>query len=557
MKAFLKKVCINADKAEPSLSLFAIFALFSGIFTVGCVVLGPYPITKFPKDTAYFLVQGDVLLRGFRPYLDYYSVHGPFPFLFSAIAVHFQGVTMHAVITAQILGALLFGTLMFKIAISRVQGFWVIVLALSVELILVSCTPIGSKSWREFTCAMWYNSMGYCIQSIIFLFLLVPSNSDSVRSRWIDQVIVAFCLSACLFTKYSFFLPTIVVYIVGSMLFPRDRKSFVQAIYTLLIALALSAIFMVSAGCSVSGYFRFLDIMASSFRVNPVRLTLRFLHYTRTLGVFSLGVALTVWLAYEAGLLRKFLREWVLVVLMLGSLMVSASTSAQDREVLPLLGVVPLGVTVALLSHMTRESIPKNKYLVLSALAISLLMIVHSPKNSLLSWAFSHISLDTLTLPVERISSTEVESLGLELASNVDPNLFALMPKEWSLRQASALKLLEQAGYQEPDSIFVAADVSSINMLRGADYSKGHVVWWPIVFATSSESFPLTEEDLLHDAQWVLRDNVDGRIWEYLNYHRGEYFRSQFKESARDDQWTLYSRRNIPTAYSESDSKEP
>lgn len=157
MLSSLEKLCcrwLDPQSARFSMRKFLVFSAIS-VPLMGLVLwLGPCPITKYPRDTAYVLIQGDFLLQGYRPYVDYNSMHGPFTFLFFAAGMIVHGVSLHAIILAQVLGGIFFGLLMFRIAVNRLHVFWAILLAVSVELILLSCTPIGHRTWREFTCAM-------------------------------------------------------------------------------------------------------------------------------------------------------------------------------------------------------------------------------------------------------------------------------------------------------------------------------------------------------------------------------------------------------------------
>jgi hypothetical protein len=535
---------IRPEQTSNSLRPLFSFLALTCVMVVACLTLGPYPITKFPQDTLYFLTQGDMLLKGYRPYVDFYSMHGPFPFLFSAAGMYFHGVSLESIILAQVLGGVVFGALMFKIASNRVNGFWAVLLAISIELILVTCTPVGSKSWREFTCAMWYNTIGYCILATIALYLFVPSRSTSRLSNAIDQFIIAFVLMACFMTKVSYFVPVVAVFVFGQVIMPRSGQSRGQGILILALAGVLSVALMASLGGSIASYLRFLSEM--SVKVSPVMLALRFLHYTMTLGQFLLGIVLLLWFAYDTGLLRRLKREWVLIVLMLGTWLGSAATSAQDLEILPMLGIVPLAMTVLLVSVVRKESLPVNKYLVSTALAIAFLLIVHVPKNSILSWGFSHIkNVPTLAGPVERLSPGELTTREFEMAPQVNANLLAWLPRDFVDQQIDALSLIKRFGVNKGDTLFVAADQSSLNTLSGIDYPHRYVAWWPFIYLQEPETIALIDDQMLADADWILRDSYYEGFWRYLKHHRGGFIDQNFDEVGTEGQWTLYRRKAI------------
>jgi hypothetical protein len=518
-----------------------VFFAISGLLMATVLLLGPYPITKYPRDTAYMLVQADYLVKGYRPYIDYNSMHGPFAFLFPAVGMMVHGVSMQSIILAQVLGASLFGLLMFKMAINRVHAFWAVLLAVSVELILLSCTPIGSRAWREFTCAMWYNAIGYSIQSIIFLYLLVPSRSSSQFSRWVDTGIVAFCLAACLLTKMSFFIPTVVLFVFGAVVWPREREMRLHGIVVILLAILVVLGIMGSLSGSLASYWNFLDAM--QFKANPLFMVLRFLQYTRTIGVFLLGMLLVSWMAHEVGMIKELRREWVLALLMFGTLLLSASTASQDQEILPMLGVVPLGVSALIATLAKRDGRRLNLQLAAPALIIALLLVTHAPKNGALSLVFSHLTVPVLSDPIQHYSRREIDAMELNLPSRVDPDVFTSMPKTWVDQQLAALKLLDEAATDDERVIFVATATSPIALLSDYQNALGQAAWWPHVFAAAAEDFPLLDSHLLEDTDWILRDLEDTYCWSYLKHHRGEFIDKNFELVAENEYWELYGRR--------------
>jgi hypothetical protein len=506
-------------------------ALFTTVFA-----LGPYPVTIFPDDTMYPLVQGDLLLRKDRPYVDYYSMHGPFPYLFSAVAVAAQGISLEAVVLMQSLGAATFGLLMFVIAWRRTHGALAVILAISVELLLLSCTPLGDKSWREFSCAMWYNSVGYVLYSIVFLYMLAPPRRGSSAWRAIDAVIIGTCLAGAFCTKMSFFAPMFVVFLIGGVLWPRNRHERLDALAACAIGAALALALFAMVGGSLRGYSDYLGDI--SLRVHPLLLSLRFLHYTRTFGVCLAAFFFLIWMARDAGVWRATRREFCLALLMTGALMTSSSTAAQDPEDQPLLGAIPLGVAIAVAAAAERNGRPVNGVLAVSSIAFSTLLLFHSPKNSVLSWVFSHATPPTLGAPVE-LGGAE----GLALPTRVSPELFRLMPTDWANHQAEGLRLLAEFPEPHDGPLFVASDTTALVAMTGRPYARGHVAWWPLILAPSVDAIPLTRPDLLGDATWVLRDIEYPLVWEYLQHHLPQVLADDFERVGERPGWELYRRR--------------
>lgn len=508
--------------------------------------MGPYPITKYPDDTLYFLTQGDLLRKGYRPGVDYHTLHGPFPYIFTAAAMSIRGISLHSVVLAQVLGAVAFGCMMFKIASRRVNSSWAVFLAIAVELILLSCTPTGSKTWREFSCAMWYNSMGYCIYAIVYLYLLIPSRSLSSAkstslSDAVDSLVIALLLAASFLTKYSYFLPLAIVFFVGTVVLPRPPCTRLRGLCTFPLAaiIALGIVWAMDGSLAVSSSL----VHSLALKMSPVWMSFRFIHYTKTISLFALGFFLAGWLAKEMGVFRQIAREGLLAFLMFGSLLLAASLSAQDMEMLPMGGVVVLGLLVLIVTLGREAGAQPNKYLISIALAVTTLLLVHEPKNSVLSWLFSHTPITTMKGKVETYglpSGSTAESL---LAPEVDPALLSYMPKAWMSGHVDALALIRGANITPDDVLFVASDVSPVNMLAGVKYPVGTVVWWPSSFTNVGKDSQLIEKDLFEDVDFILRDTEDRVYWDFLMFHRGDYFEQKFEPVAEDSRWILYARK--------------
>jgi hypothetical protein len=498
--------------------------------------LGPYPVTIFPDDTMYPLVQGDLLLRGERPYVDYYSMHGPFPYLFSAAAIAARGISLDSLVLMQALGAVTLGLMMFVVAWRRVHGVLVVILAMSAMLLLLSCTPLGDKSWREFSCAMWYNSVGYVLYAIVFLYMLAPRRSESRSWRALETAVIGVCIAGAFCTKVTFFAPLVAVFVLGELVWPRERGDRGWAVAALVVAVVLSMSLFAWLGGSIEGYVAFLRSIP--LRVHPLMVSLRIVHYTRTLGVCLAALVFAVWMAREAGVWRATRREFALAILMTGALVVSSSTAAQDPEDQPLLGVVPLGVAVAVASAAAREGRSVHPMLAASCLTFAALLLFHAPKNSVLSWVFSHAQPPTLGAPVELGTSAVAP-----VAPGVDAKMFDRMPAEWSRHQLDGLALL--AEHPDPKGpVFVAADTTPLVLMSGRPYAKGQAAWWPLIFAPSADSMALTRGDLLADARWLLRDLEKPLVWEYLEHHLPKVLAEEFELVGERPGWELYRRRS-------------
>jgi hypothetical protein len=532
------------------LVLLALTALLIGVR----LAVGSYPVTLFPDDAINALAQGDYLAQGYRPYVDYFSLHGSFPFQFIAAGINVHGISLDAIALAQVVAAALFGVLMWKVAISRLHPFWAVVLAICVELLIISCSPIARRAWREFSPAMWYNTISFSVMAIVFLYVLLPSRSTSALSRWLDTLIVAFCLMVSFHTKMSFFPLVAMVFGVGTILIPRNAEMRTHGLAALAAAAVMIFGYAWMLGGSVTAYLEFLRSV--SLKVHPLAFALRFVQYTRTLGLLAVGMLMAGWLAYETGLIRQTRREWILTVLMCGALMAAASTCKQDPESLPLLGVVPLGVTTAVATLAQRNGRRIDHRLAAPVLLISLILVANDAKNSALSLAFSHVTFNTLEPPVERLSSADVEAIDISLSDRVDPRLFTLMPRWWVEDAFSALSLLSQARAAAGEVLYVSTEANGITVLTDLKHTRGESPWAAYSLTRNASDLKPTVEDFLSDADWILRDLSNPMSWENLTHYRGEYVEENFVPVASNDRWTLYQRRAAGHADEGSNSDE-
>jgi hypothetical protein len=524
------------------------------------MMLGPYPITLYPTDTMHVLVHADYLMQGYRPYVDFFSLYGPFPALFPIVGLETYGVSMWSILLSQVIAAGLFGALMFKIAISRLHGFWAVVLALATEFLLLSCTPLGRRSWREFSAAMQYNSMCFCIAAIIFLYVLLPSRSTRPASRWIDAIIVAFCLMATVLTKVSFFPPLVVILVTGTILWPRVAGQRLEGVVILALGALMTVGVMWSLGGSLAGYYKLLR--SASLGVNPIALALRYVHHTRTIATFLTSMALTAWIAHQAGLLKETRREWFLAFLMFGAMLLTTAMCKQDPECLPFIGVIPLAMTVLAASLAAKERRPINVPMAVIVMLSALLLTVHDSKNSALSWAFSRMTIKTIEPAVARVQDADALAASL-VSKRVDPKLFKLLPKKYVDSDFAALTLLKEAGAKPGEVLHVATIANGITVLTDLKYSHGESPWSPVAGASNPTAYKPPVDDLVSDADWILRDTNRPDYWEFLMHNRGPYIDENFDEVARKAEWILYHRKprdanaSVPGDASAADSVEP
>lgn len=524
-------------------TVFCLFLILTALILTVTLAPGPYPVTVYGADTAHMLAQGDRLVRGSRPYVDYYSLHGPFYGLLAAVGVKAFGISMRAVLATQALGALLFGALMLKISISRLHAFWALLLSVGVEMILLSFTPIGDKAWREFSPAMWYNALSFCIMAIVFLYLLLPTQSSRPVSRRIDAGIAAFCLAVSFHTKMSFFAPLTVLVVFGMIIFPMDRRMRVEGWAVVVIAVLMIVGLMQVLRGSLTGYLRFLA--STDIQISPFALGLRYIQYTVTPSLFLVGMLLAGWMAHQTGLWRAVWREWFLSVLMFGTVLATVSTCHQMPDTLPFLGVILLGVITATAIAAGKLNRTIASPLATTALLIATILLTHEPKNSAMSWISARIVLRTMHSQGQPMVAEEVRTPPVN--HRVDAQLFQQMPRSWVDSVQSALDLLKQGNVGAGDILFTATETDGVTMLTDANYARGQSPWWHYGLAARPEDGSLMDPNLTADAQWILRDLVNPSCWRYLTHHRGGYIDDNFVPIGENDRWRLYRRRDRTT----------
>jgi hypothetical protein len=530
---------------------FGLFAsITAALLVVVLFVVGSYPVTIFPPDAMYALAQGDYLVKDLRPYVDYFCMHGPFAPIFTAAGISAYGISLKAIVLSQVLGAAVFGPLMWKAASSRLHWVWALVLAISVELLLVTYTPLGRKAWREFSPAMWYNAISFSMLAILYVYALLPSRSESRISRWLDSAIAGFCLMGIFFTKMSFFPPLAIVFVTGTVLLPRGPAMRRDGLVALFFAVAMILLFAWALGVSVPGYLAFLKSVA--MRVHPLAYAMRYLQYTRTLGILLIGIALIGGLIQDAGLWRQTHREWILAAMMTGALAVVVGTCKQDPESLPMLGIVPLGFAVIVASLAREFGRPLNTRLALPIVVLSLLLTVSDSKNCALSLAFSQMKINTLEAPVERLANASSIARNLPINEAVDPDLFDKMPKAWVEETFAALELLKAADAPADKVLFVATEANGITPLTKLKHTRGESPWVPFAWAKDPTDVPPPVDNFLADADFILRDLRVTGTWQNLVHYRGQYIKENFTEAGGNDYWKLYARRNPSSGVNDS-----
>lgn len=516
------------------------FALIALLLCGGLAVLGPYRITIFEQDTFHFFCQGDYLLKGYRPYVDYQSAHGPFPFLFALLGLRLAGPSMWAVLLAQMAGGMFFGALMCQVAAARLRGVWAVGLGVTTLCVLLSFTPPGGKVWRQFSCAEWYNTVGFVCEAILALYVFLPANRLGRLGRTADWAIAGICLAALFLTKITFFAPMAVTFVVGSLVWPRHPRQRWHGLLAGLLAAGLAAGIFLALRGSLAGYLNFYRHFAP--RVNPLTLVLRYLQYTQTLAMLLLGAAAVVWAAAKAGCAGKLARELVLAALLTATLLLSVATSCQDPEYVPFLGLVPLLLTAAVLHVRGPSGGLLDRQLLAVALAAATLMLVQFPKDALLSWALCKAPIATLNAPVKFGLDPDTPLPQSPVVDRRALGLLSSLPSGYARRILNGLQLLDRCGARPGEVLLAMTWVDDVTLFTHLRYPHGGTPWWQFFFAASPEAYPPPDAKFLTDVQWVLEDCSDDIPPRFLRHHRGPMLRDCFSKVGQSSPWVLWKR---------------
>lgn len=534
-------------RPRPTRNALVYFAAATLALVAVSLMLGPYRIAIFPDDALYGLTLGEYLRRGHAAYVDYFPAHPPAPFAFVALGLAVCGMSGWALVVAQASGAVVLGSIAFWLAIRRLGPTWAVLFAVFVELVLMAPVPLGYNVWRESTFAMWYNVFGFVQISMVFL-LLAPANSGGGLGRAVDAWLAGLLLTGLFLTKLTFFLPAAATFVAGTLVLPDHRRSRWDGAGALVAAAVLLTAIPFATGLSVRGYLGYT--LTLPLAVPAWMLPLRYVQFSRTLAFVAFALLMVAWLAGEHGVLRSMRRQWALALLMVATQAVAVSTASQSQELLPLIGLIPLLCLHRVGALVPSEQLRQSRPLVVFALLAALLTMADEPKNTLLGWGFSRVTVKTFKAAEASGSLPPTSPAARVLSSRVAPEFFSLLPTAHVERTVDALGLLARAGVKPGQTLFVAAVTDGITALTDLRFARGSSPWWALMLAPSPASVPLVEPNLLADADWLLRATNDpvgpsasgSLTWDYLQAHRGAFLKQNFVEVGRSPSWALYRR---------------
>jgi hypothetical protein len=200
---------------------------------------------------------------------------------------------------------------------------------------------------------------------------------------------------------------------------------------------------------------------------------------------------------------------------------------------------------VAALSRLASTSQVKlSQQMVVTAAILGGVMLLHAPKDAVLSWGFNRIAVKTL--------DPQVESAGRQSAeTKPSMKMLEMFPRPYVERISEGVKLLEKAGAKPGDVLLLGLEVDDVTIFTDLRYPSGGSPWWQFAFSKTPESYPLFKSDLLADTRWILQEHDDTDFWRFLMHHRGEYVRAFFAPVSESAKWTLWKRVGSATSGSE------
>ncbi len=536
------------DSLQPPESISFLKAAGGWILVTGAVLLllwvtGPIVSNLFSFDTIGHVEAGNRVLHGQRLNVDFIASHwGPLYVWLVAVGIRLSGsASPLALHWAQALAVIFLGTLLYLVALPRLRLPWALFLLLAADLLLILSTPLGRTVWSEFSYAMYYNAMCFVPLAALFVSLLIPRRESTLAGCWCDVLLESFSLALLFSLKAWFAFGALPAYVLIRCLWPRPGEKRFWG----LIGLALFAVLAVALSEPGGGWRPYLSILksAAGSNINPVLLPMRFLPLSRTWSTALLAVLIALLFAHYCAMpWRRLLQMGLYSLAATGAFMLGTSSSAQNLDTIPFLGVVPLASVLFAARTAGDQKTPLERLGLYAALLIAVLLLAQDPKNSLLSRTF-------LNLSVKTYHTAKLED------SQVDPRIAATDPvflkyyndidKDFRKNLLFGIDLLRTAKVPQTEVLWIDTDYGQFNHIVGNPPPKGSIVFCLVNAGLPPARHPLLRpSSFMEDTQWVLKIKELAFDWQVVMCRpdRKAYFESHFAQVGENERWILYHR---------------
>jgi hypothetical protein len=513
-------------------------------------IVGPTINNAGANDTIEILDVANRMWEGNRIYVDFHSGYGPLSYMFVMLGINFVGMSIKAYWIGQMIAVFLIGSLCFYVCSKRLSLFWTILATLNVAAILSEPSPLGCKVWREYGYAMWYNKFGWVFWGILLISILIPLRMPSRFSRISRSIIDGLCLACLLMVKLTFFVPTLGLYLIAKLVWPQkddDRRS--EVLWAISSMCLFTFLILLSCHTRIDLYITSSYTWSLQFDVPLPLLLFRYLQFTNM--IYFIIVVLT--LIFYAGFSDSkafwpILRNLLISLVAFGCLLVCTATSCQEYDVMPFLGIIPLGACLCVRKHV---SIREDGRLALSiaVLAIFLLLTIF-PKDCALSMIFMHKRPPTFVALSEHSKAKGEEVVQNNYSDKcLSGSLKYIDDQGYTKKIISGLSLLNQSGSANGDVLYVCGKFDPVTLFSNCSYAKGAKGVYgcqpdvtPSTIALEKQMFC---DNFLANVTWILKDEspVALSLWQRLERVKGKELETNFIEAGKNKYWTLYKRK--------------
>jgi hypothetical protein len=502
----------------------------TGLVVLILWVTGPITTTLFPNDTIRLVDLGYRIALGLKVDVDFVpSYYGPFFASLMGFGVWISGAAMPVAIhVTQGLTAVIVGSLIYVVALGRLRLSWALFLMLVTQLLLILATPLGYRVWREFGYAMFYNALCYALLAGVFTSLLIPRRDVSRLSPWLDVAFEGLLLSLLLLTKMSYGLSGLAAWVVIRCIapFPGEKRLFG------LLTLVICGILFFLIALLTGGALPYLAVVgATKTNVNPLLLAFRYLQYTNTVAMALMAALIALAAGAEAGLQWRWLVQvGIFATVVIGAFMLGTSSACQDLEVIPFVGLAPLGAVVFVMRAAEERALRINQLAIASALALTIFLLAVPAKDALLSRFFLRASVKTLTLKEQTEFSGDIPSLKYYNDAQFQKEIVA------------GVDLIRDANPSEGDVLWAAWQGHPVEHLVGMRPARGSFVFNNSGLNTPPSEHPFVVSSFLPGVDWILKSRIEDYDWQVVmgRPREKDYFDSHFSLVSENEYWILY-----------------
>lgn len=348
---------------------------------------GPVRSTLFPQDVLGQVEAGHRFLLG-QPLNDG-IVTAPWGSLYVwlvALGLRISGTTSPpALHWVQAISVVVFGLLLYLVALPRLRLAWALFLLAAAELLLITATPLGHNVWREFGYAAYYNTICFVPLAALLLSILIPRPKSTTAGRWCDVLLEGLSLALLFALSAWYAVGAVAAYVLIRCLWPRPGEKRRWGLAALALFAGLAVVMAKLAGNAWN-------------EVAPAANPLGYVQFSHTWSAAGVAVLIALLFAHQCAVpWRRLVQPALYSLAAMGAFMLGTYSSSMDLETMPFIGVAPLAVVLFAARTANEKKAPLGRLALYCALLIAALLLATAPKNSLLSRTFMHMTVKSFT----------------------------------------------------------------------------------------------------------------------------------------------------------------